>query len=91
MCCRSFYLPEGWVETVEGVEKLDEDPDVLVHSLHKIHLGKNGVKNLDKTSRFTIVLKAESTCALKEKIAWAQKTVNIQVRCGNRLTGTICQ
>ena len=91
VCCRSFYLPEGWVETVEGVEKLDEDPDVLVHSLHKIHLGKNGVKNLDKTSRFTIVLKAESTCALKEKIAWAQKTVNIQVRCGNRLTGPIWQ
>lgn len=91
VCYRSFYLPEGRVEAVEGLEKLDQDPDVLVHSLDKIHLGAECKKNLDKTSRFTIVLKAENARALEEKIAWVQKTVNIQVRCGDQVMGPIWQ
>ena len=37
VCYRSFYLPEGRVEVMEGLEKLDQDPDGLVHSLDKIH------------------------------------------------------
>lgn len=91
VCYLSFYLPEGRVEAVEGVAALDADPDVLVHSLHRVRVGMQCRKNLDKTSRFTIVLKAPSAPALERKIAWARRTVEIRVRCGGRLAGPIWQ
>ncbi|WP_418668387.1 ATP-grasp domain-containing protein [Allofournierella sp.] len=91
VCCLSFYLPEGRVETIAGVEELDRDPDVLVHSLHKIQVGTKCGKNLDKTSRFTIVLKAKDYEALRKKIAGVKETVKIMVRCKDRLGGPIWQ
>lgn len=90
-CYVSCYLPEGRVERAEGIEELDRDANVLVHSLNRIHPGLECGKNLDKTSRFTIVLRAKDMRELEQRIAQVRQTVKIEVRHENRLAGPIWQ
>lgn len=90
-CIQSFYLPRGVVRSVEGVQQMDECPNVLVHSLHGIRPGMVRGENYDKTSRFTLVLYVQDQARLEECIDWVKRTVRVQVEQDGECLGPIWQ
>lgn len=57
---RAFYLPEGEVMEVTGVDEVKRLPYVRNHQLDKIQVGMKIGKNTDKTSRFAMILVADN-------------------------------
>lgn len=57
---KCFYLPEGSIESVDINWEYFNQPFVLRHNLADLKIGLKTAKNTDKTSRYTVVVEAES-------------------------------
>ena len=57
---RAFYLPEGKVVSVNGIEEVKNLPYVKRNQLDKIHVGLELGANVNKTSRFALIIVANS-------------------------------
>ena len=57
---KCFYLPEGNIESIDIDWQYFSQPFVLRHNLADLHIGLKTAKNTDKTSRYTVVVEAES-------------------------------
>ena len=57
---KCFYLPEGKIVSININWEYFNQPFVLRHNLSDLQIGFKTAKNTDKTSRYTIVVEADS-------------------------------
>ena len=81
VCCYvSFFLPEGIVTSVEGIEEVKALPYLYAHSLDDITIGKKTAPFSDKTHRYVNVMKADTREELYRRIDHFKKTLKIVVQ-----------
>lgn len=68
VCYTAFFLPEGLVSKVKGVEEVVSAPYVHHNNLSVLKEGMRTKKNTDKTSRFFMVLDADSMNEMESRI-----------------------
>ena len=85
----TFYLPEGEIMSDEGVEEVKAMPCVYKDTLDTIHVGVKTKTFSDKTSRYAIILRAESREELMEDIAAIRKILKIQVSTVSGMKGPV--
>jgi len=78
-CYVAFYLPEGTVTAISGINEVKLLPYVCQSNLDSLYVGKNCPKNTDKTSRYFMVLKAPSYKNLSEEIYEIKSILYIEV------------
>ena len=79
VCYVAFFLPEGVVQTVQGVDEVTSKQYVHHNNLSSIRVGMETKKNTDKTSRFFMVLEADSYLQMKERIEAIKNLLEITV------------
>ena len=79
VCYIAFFLPEGIVNSVSGVEDVVSQPYVHHNNLEHLTIGKRIKKNSDKTSRFFLVLDADGAEIMDSRIKWIKKTLRVDV------------
>lgn len=80
VCCYvSFFLPEGIVTSVEGIEEVKALPYLYAHSLDDITIGKKTGPFSDKTHRYVNVMKADTREELYKRIDHFKKTLKVVV------------
>lgn len=75
--CKSFYLPEGEIISINIDWQFLSSSFVLQHNLSNIRKGLKNSKNIDKTSRYTIVVKASNIYELRELLEQIEKHISI--------------
>ena len=83
VCYRAFFLPQGEVVNVDGVNEVTQLPYIHHHNLYAIKKGKNIGPNSDKTSRFFMVIEADDYNMMEDRISTIQSILNIDVRTVN--------
>lgn len=87
---RCFYLPEGEIISIRIDNNILDKPFIVIHNLYRLHVGMHTHKNIDKTSRSTIVIKEDSRERLRERIAEVENSISIQVQASDgRIHGII--
>lgn len=76
---KCFYLPEGIVSSVSISEDFYNKEYVVSHNLGRIFVGMRVFPNTDKTSRFTIVLKADTREQLHRCLQEVMHLISIEV------------
>ena len=79
VCYVAFFLPEGIVQSVTGIEEVVAQPYVHHNNLEHLTVGKRVKKNTDKTSRFFMVLDADSAVEMDARFNWIKKTLKAVV------------
>lgn len=80
-CCYvSFFLPEGQVNCVEGVQDVVMLPYTYHNNLECLKVGMCIEPMKDKTSRFFVILEAENHEQLNERIAEIKKLISVTVK-----------
>lgn len=79
-CCYiSFFLPEGKVIRVEGVDDVVNLPYTYRNNFETLSVGKIIGRNTDKTSRFFVILEADNHKKLMQRRSEIQKMLKIDV------------
>lgn len=80
----TFYLPQGRVISIEGVQLVASMPFVDKHHLDNIKVDMQTEAFSDKTARYAIILSADSRKELLKRIDWikAQLNIKVQTDCG---------
>lgn len=80
-CCSTlfFYLPEGTVESTDGLSEVMELPYVRRNNLHQIHIGMHTRPILDKGARYFTVVAADNYHQLNERIDTIRQLLQIAV------------
>ena len=86
---KCFYLPEGEVKTVVIDGDLLTRPFVLRHNLDSLRVGRQIGKATDKTSRFTVVVKAETADELRRILDDIENRIHIGVLTPAGIRGAI--
>ena len=81
----AFFLPEGVVTSVDGVEEITSQPFVHHNNLEHLTIGKRVKKNTDKTSRFFMVLDADSADEMDKQLQWIRNLLNVVVVSDNNV------
>ena len=79
VCYTAFFLPEGLVKIVEGVEEVVSAPYVHHNNLSALKEGMRTKKNTDKTSRFFMVLDADNKDEMDERIGDIKRKLRVVV------------
>ena len=79
VCYVAFFLPEGVVKSFTGVTEVIAQPFVHHNNLDHLSIGKRIRKNTDKTSRFFMVLDADSAEEMAFRINWIQERLKVVV------------
>lgn len=79
VCYVAFFLPEGIVKSFTGVTEVIAQPFVHHNNLDHLSIGKKVKKNTDKTSRFFMVLDADSAEEMASRIKWIQERLKVVV------------
>lgn len=77
---KCFLIPEGEIESINIDWTYLVQPFVLKHNLSGIHIGKKTSKSIDKTSRYTIVVKADNITELRQILDDIPNHVDIVVK-----------
>lgn len=88
-CYVSFFLPEGTVVSLDGLEEIKNLPYLYAHSLDDIEIGKKTGPFSDKTHRYVNVLSAENREELNRRIDHFRQTLNVQVQTKTGLEGPV--
>lgn len=90
-CCayKCFYLPEGEVKTVDIDGDLLDEPYVIRHNLDGLYIGKHINKATDKTSRFTLVVKASTPEELRVILDGIENRIHVGVMTSTGMKGAI--
>ena len=83
VCYVAFFLPEGTINSITGVKEVVSQPYVHHNNLDQLTLGKRIKKNSDKTSRFFMVLDADSAEEMETRFNWIQQTLSVDVTTNN--------
>lgn len=87
--CKSFYLPEGCIESININEQFISQSFVLRHNLFDLQIGRKTGKNTDKTSRYTIVVEAASAAELRRILDEIPAQIDIRVKTENEIQSII--
>ena len=79
VCYLAFFLPEGVIQSISGVEEVASMSYVHHNNLEHLSVGKRVKKNTDKTSRFFMVLDADNADEMNTRINWIQQTLQVIV------------
>lgn len=85
----AFFLPEGVVTEIEGVERIEALPYVFRHQLDKLHIGTTSGKNADKTSRYAIIVRGDDYAQLMEHMSAIRQMLKVTVEKDGRRSGII--
>lgn len=69
-CYIAFFLPEGIIESVEGVDVVQQLDYVHHNNLEHLIVGKKIGVNIDKTSRYFMILEARDFIDLEKRIEY---------------------
>lgn len=75
----AFYLPQGTVKSIQGIESIKNHDFVHRNILYTIHTGMQIGTIEDKTSRFSIIVSGKSAEELEEHMEQIRKTLLIEV------------
>lgn len=79
-CCYiSFFLPQGIIVKTEGIQQVISLPYTYHNNFEFLTKGKVIKKNIDKTSRFFVILEAENHKKLMERCDNIKKMIKIDV------------
>ena len=78
-CYISFFLPEGKIIEISGINTIKNLPYTHHNNLDSLNVGKSIHKNTDKTSRFFIILEASNHRELMERCDFIRKTLRVFV------------
>ncbi len=86
ICYVAFFLPQGIVQSISGVEKVVSRPYIHHNNLMQLVKGMKIEENTDKTSRFFMVIESDNIDDMNDKIKWIQKTLKVHVisTCGEK-------
>lgn len=90
-CYVAFFLPEGTVTSVEGLEEAKALPYLYAHSLDDITLGKKTGPFSDKTHRYVNVMKADTREELWRRIDKFRSDLKLVVETKDGPQGPIWQ
>ncbi len=78
-CCSTlfFYLPEGTVESIDGLEKVKSLDFVKRNNLDQIEIGMHTRPIIDKGARYFMIVTADSYEQLDEHIGIIRQTLRI--------------
>ena len=80
-CCYiSFFLPQGEVVGIEGVDKVIDLPYTYHNNFETLRVGKIVKKNTDKTSRYFVILSADNHEQLMKRREEIINMLTIEVR-----------
>lgn len=84
---KCFYLPAGEVSSINISEDFYTKKYVVKHNLNRIFVGMKTLPNTDKTSRFSVVVKADTRELLRHYMEEIEQLINIVVinNIGNEL------
>ena len=90
VCCYlSFFLPEGEITSVEGLEEVKALPYLYAHTLDNIEVGRKTGPFSDKTHRYINVMMADTREELYGMIDEFKKTLKIVVQTENGPQGPV--
>jgi len=90
VCYTAFFLPEGVVKSVRGVDSIISAPYIHHHNLSSLVEGLQTKKNTDKTSRFFMVIEANSMDEMNLRISEIKKLLKVEVLTNkNKIEGLI--
>lgn len=79
ICYIAFFLPEGVIQSVTGIDDVMDQQYVHHNNLEHLIVGKRIKMNTDKTSRFFLVLEANNTKEMDARIKWIKETLKVVV------------
>lgn len=85
----SFYLPEGTVVSLEGLDEAKKLDFIRGNLLDEISLGMKTEPFSDKTSRYISVIVAGSREELEENMRLFRETVKVKVETSNGIEGPV--
>ena len=85
----TFYLPEGTVKAVDGVEEIRAMDSVCKDAFDEIYVGLQTEHFEDKTSRYAVILKAADRDTLMEEISAVKDKLRIQVETKDSIKGPV--
>lgn len=85
----AFYLPEGIVKRVEGVEKIKALKYVHRHLLDEIYVGLKTKPMKDKTSRYSIIVSGQNRKELEKNIKYIKDTLIVDVETNDGIQNPI--
>lgn len=88
-CYIAFFLPEGTIESVEGVKVVQQLDYVHHNNLEHLIVGKKIGVNIDKTSRYFMILEAKNFEQLEERIEFIHKKIKVCVNYNGTLYNQI--
>ena len=86
---KCFYLPEGEVKSIDIDMGVLAGPSVLRHNLDSLYIGKMISKATDKTSRYTVVVKAPTSDDLRIILDDLENRIRVSVKTSSGLKGAI--
>ena len=78
-CYLAFFLPEGEILSIDGVDKVKSMPNVYHHNLDSFYIGEKIRKNTDKTTRGFVVIAGPDFAVLKLIINEIRSILSINV------------
>lgn len=88
-CYIAFFLPEGVINEVKGVREIQSLPYVHHNNLDALYIGKHIGKNVDKTSRYFLIMEASDRSELEERIELVHELLQVNVDNGFKTKGII--
>lgn len=88
-CYIAFFLPEGVINEVKGVREMQSLPYVHHNNLDALYIGKHIGKNIDKTSRYFLIMEASDRSELEERIELVHKLLQVNVDNGFKTKGIV--
>ena len=79
-CCYiSFFLPQGTVTKVGGIDQVINLPYTHHNNLDTLFVGKESKKNIDKTSRYFVILEGKNHEELMNRRSEIQNLIKVDV------------
>ncbi len=87
--CLSFYLPQGEVVSLEGIEEAKTKPYIFDHFFDNIYIGMKTEAFSDKTSRYVTIIQADSRDSLEAYIDEIRNILKIKVKTYKGIEGPV--
>ena len=88
-CYIAFFLPEGVISEINGVSVVQSLPYVHHNNLDALYVGKRIGKNIDKTSRFFLIMSAADRSELEKRISTIHDSLRVYVNIGKEIKGIV--
>ena len=87
----TFYLPEGTVASIDGVDEIRMMDGVCKDAFDEISVGMRTEHFEDKTSRYAIILQAENREELMEQIISVKEKLHIRIQTKDGIKGPVLE